>query len=772
MRTIINIAKKELKSLFFSPIAWCVLILFTLSAGFMFMMNLGNYIPTMISGGGAPNITFNIFNSSSSGLFLSVYGMVGYLLPLLTMGLVSREFSVGSVSLLYSSPMSMRQIILGKFTAMMMMGLIFCGILVIYIITGQILVKDFDLASVLPGLLGMFLMVCVYSAIGIFISSLTSYQIVAALGTYAVTILLGGIGLYGQNTAFVRDITQWLSINSRLSDMSAGMISSEIISYFIFIPAMFLSFAVIRLRNKQANRRWTGGLVRYLGVVAVVVCVAFVTSRPKMQFYYDSTRTKMLTLTKASQDILNRIDGEVRMTTYVNLLDYYGVQGYPRNYMANKKNMEQFTRFKPDIKLDYVYYYDTPEGGSSGVYSRYPDLDNYRDIAKRTALIENLDFDMFLDPEQIKNKIDLSPENNRYTSYFSRDNGQMSIMRYYWDSGSRMPGEMDVSTAMRRFLQPDVKVGFLSTGRPIDNVSQFDYYMFANMKAHRHSLINVGFQPEVVTLAGGQKIPGNIDILVVADLKGPLTFREEEEIRRFMDNGGNMIIACEPAKQQFMNPIVAPLGLAFGEGRIVQNHRDEEYPQNLVLANYTSQTKINQTEYSVNQAYAPNVTMPDAVEILKISDSGFDMEVILATDPSATCWREMQTSDFTDGKTASFDPATEEKGVFNLAAGMSREIGGKTQKIIVLGDADCIATEELNRNRGFVVSSNFALVYEMFRWLTDGQYPLNIARELGPDYLIDINYASNRMLRILFMAILPALLLAAGIVIMVRRKSK
>ena len=84
------------------------------------------------------------------------------------MGLVSKELSSGSIKLLYSSPVSNTQIILGKFCAMMGFALVMCLMLSVYVVVALCTVQDFELAVVLTGLLGLFLLTCTYAAVGIF----------------------------------------------------------------------------------------------------------------------------------------------------------------------------------------------------------------------------------------------------------------------------------------------------------------------------------------------------------------------------------------------------------------------------------------------------------------------------------------------------------------------------------------------------------------------------------------------------------------------------
>ena len=150
-------------------------------------------------------------------LFRSLY------MPLLTMGLMSRELSSGSIKLLYSSPVTSWQIILGKYLAMVIYGLVLIGILCVMVIFNLFTIENMDCGLVFTGLLGIYLLICAYAAIGLFMSCLTSYQVVAAIGTLALLAALNFVGGMWQGVDLIRDITYWLSISGRADELIAGL---------------------------------------------------------------------------------------------------------------------------------------------------------------------------------------------------------------------------------------------------------------------------------------------------------------------------------------------------------------------------------------------------------------------------------------------------------------------------------------------------------------------------------------------------------------------
>ena len=86
--------------------------------------------------------------------------------------------------------------------------------------------------------------------------------------------------------------------------------------------------------------------------------VGYISTLPTLKVYHDSTATKRNTLTKTSQDIMKQIDGSLKITSYMNLLDDNYAIALPSQLKSDYERFEKYIRFKPDTKMEYVYYYD------------------------------------------------------------------------------------------------------------------------------------------------------------------------------------------------------------------------------------------------------------------------------------------------------------------------------------------------------------------------------------------------------------------------------
>lgn len=161
----------------------------------------------------------------------------------------------------------------------------------------------------------------------------------------------------------MREITYWLALDRRAGTFINGMICSEDFLYFVIMTTMFLGFAVLKLQFIRERRSLLSKVGRFLGVFVIAMLLGYVTSRPMLRLYYDSTHTKSNTLTQASQDIVSKLGGGLKITTYVNLFgSVYNIT--PAKVMTDIARYNSYIRFKPEIEMDYVFYYytDTTDG--------------------------------------------------------------------------------------------------------------------------------------------------------------------------------------------------------------------------------------------------------------------------------------------------------------------------------------------------------------------------------------------------------------------------
>ena len=416
MKTILRVAKTELYTLFFSPIAWFLMIVFLIQCGVVYLGVLDSAARQQELGGMGlmymDTLTQRVF-LSQRGLFGSVMQNLYLYIPLLTMSLISRETSSGTIKLLYSSPIKVREIVFGKYLAMVVYSLLLVAIVGIFVVSGMFHIQHPETGMLMTAMLGFFLLLCAYSAIGLFMSCLTTYQVVAAICTFVMIGILSYIGTLWQEIAFVRSLTYFLSINGRTQKMLSGLVTTKDVLYFIVIVYMFLGFSIYKLKGGMESKPAMVKAGRYAVIVISALMIGYVSSLPGLIGYYDATVNKERTLTPKVQGIIKELgDAPLEITAYNNLLGRYWFMGSPSSYNQNLARWEPYMRFKSNIELKNVYYYDTAYDNPY-IFRGYEGK-TLKEIAEQYSKSMDVSLKGILKPDEIRKMIDLKPEMNRY----------------------------------------------------------------------------------------------------------------------------------------------------------------------------------------------------------------------------------------------------------------------------------------------------------------------------------------------------------------------
>ncbi len=236
---MLAIFKREMRAYFTSPVGYMFCAIFYAVSGFLFMLN------TVQAG---ENASYPSYFSILLFLFIVI-------IPLLTMKLVSEERKMKTDQLIMTAPVTLLDIVLGKyFAALAMFGGAFISSSILYYIPLAIY------GTPNPGLyigcvIGVFLVGSAFIAIGIFISSLTENQFISAFGTIGAIIFMLFVSSLNSfiNSEAVRNFLNGLSITTRYTYFSNGIFRYDSLIYFISLSAVFLFFTV----RVFERRRWS-----------------------------------------------------------------------------------------------------------------------------------------------------------------------------------------------------------------------------------------------------------------------------------------------------------------------------------------------------------------------------------------------------------------------------------------------------------------------------------------------------------------------------------
>jgi len=253
MRHVGAIASRELRSFFVSPVAYVVLTMWSVLAGTFFLSSLIGFQEDLIRAQQFQALDALEQMNLNDGLILPFYGSMWivllFALPAITMGLFASEKANGTEELLLTSPVTIWEIVLGKFLAgvgfvslMMAIVAFYPGLLFVY--------GDPEWGKTLSGLLGLFLVSVTYVSVGGFASALTRNQLVAFVLSLVLLLVIGmmlpfivelGVArdALGSSSALA-DVMRYIGTGEHFEQLLRGLVDTRDLAYFAIVTATFL----------------------------------------------------------------------------------------------------------------------------------------------------------------------------------------------------------------------------------------------------------------------------------------------------------------------------------------------------------------------------------------------------------------------------------------------------------------------------------------------------------------------------------------------------
>jgi ABC-2 type transport system permease protein len=247
MRNVIAICKRELLSFFVSPIAYFVITGFALLVGFFFFNYLAFFarmyemsqMMAFRGGGELPNLNQVVVE----GLFQTMVVILVFLIPLLTMRIIAEEKRRGTFELLITSPVSVFEVVVGKFLSlavvivtMLTISFIFPLLLMVY--------GNPEVPPIISGFFGVVLCALGFASIGMAVSSFTENQIVAGVSSMVVLLLLYVIQAPAESLGGTSaEVLRYLSPIDQVQQFLKGVLSLKAVTYFasLILLGLFLS---------------------------------------------------------------------------------------------------------------------------------------------------------------------------------------------------------------------------------------------------------------------------------------------------------------------------------------------------------------------------------------------------------------------------------------------------------------------------------------------------------------------------------------------------
>jgi ABC-2 type transport system permease protein len=255
MKGFLAVFKRELYAFFASPVFFVVGTIFLAMAGYFFYTAVAYF--SLISFQAAQNpfmgAQVNLNDMVIKPMFDDISIILLLMVPLLTMRLLAEEKKNGTLELLLTYPLRDLAVLLGKFLATLLVLMILLSATLVYllILAGF---GDFEWRVVLSGYGGLVLLCASFVALGLFVSSLTQNQIIAAVLGFGALMMFWVIGWAGSLSGpLVGQVVKYLSILEHLDSFTKGVLDTRDIAYYLTLCVFFI-FATLRYLDSQKIR--------------------------------------------------------------------------------------------------------------------------------------------------------------------------------------------------------------------------------------------------------------------------------------------------------------------------------------------------------------------------------------------------------------------------------------------------------------------------------------------------------------------------------------
>lgn len=244
-----TIARREILAMFLSPLAWIIIAVVQIILGYMFLTNLDNFFilqPQLMHLENTPGVTDIVITP----LMQVAAIILLMIMPLITMRSIAEEKRNRTMSLLVSAPLSMTEIVLGKYLGLLLFIFILVSLLMLMPLSLYLGTSP-DSGKLLSIYLGMLLLLAAFAAIGLYLSSLTENQTIAAVCTFGALLMLWIVDWVGSSIDNGQSVLTYLSILQHHQSMLEGVFDTSDIGYYLILITGFLVLTIRQLDRER-----------------------------------------------------------------------------------------------------------------------------------------------------------------------------------------------------------------------------------------------------------------------------------------------------------------------------------------------------------------------------------------------------------------------------------------------------------------------------------------------------------------------------------------
>lgn len=701
---MLAIFKKEVAIYFQTPFGYVFSGLFLLLSGIIFSF-------------------YNLYGSRAD-----IFGMLGALniasiviFPVLTMKLLSEERKMSTEQLLFTAPVKITSIIIGKYLAALFVFLVTLTATGIFSVFIAIFGKA-SIGSILGAYFGFAMLGAAYIAICLFASCLTENQVTSAITGFGFLFGFMIIGFLSNSmpTLFLKKVVNSLAILSKYDEFSNGILKAGPLVYYMSFAIVFLFLTVMavehRLSEKEENKKL---FTRLNSVILIPILIAILVTAnliaEKLPWKFDMTADKVFTLSEQTRKVIDDLDRNINITAFF------------------REGEED-----PTVRALLEEYV---KAGAGKIKTEYTDAERNPIAAKRLdANNEGIfnDSIVFESDGRIKkvNKFDIFNLNSAYGKSFS--------------------GEQQFTGALLYITSPKLaKVYFLEGHQETELNSEL-----FKLKSKIENEASTAESLNLIKVGG---VPEDADVVVVASPKRDLSAAEKTMLQQYLSQGGRMILLFDVPGAQIQLDNFGELlnfyGIGINNNFVVEENQNYYYTNNnmYLVPDYADQSIVKNMKaenLAIIFPYSMNL------EILQTDDKNLITEPVLRT--SDRSWSRYNIMDATPTMTDD-DVA----GPANVAVAVERDNSDdrqKNTKIFVAGNAKFIDNNMLE------VQGNVDLFMNAVNWVRDKKEAISIRSKVLNSNQMMVKGPTFTALLIVSIVIIPMLAFGAGFLMWLRRR--
>lgn len=642
----------------------------------------------------------------------SVYFVLLIIVPVLTMRSMAEEKRQKTDQLLMTAPVSLWKIVMGKYLAMVTIFLIPMAVICLY----PLILLQFGSVS-LPmaytAVLGYILFGAACLAIGLFLSSVTESQVIAAVLTFGVLFFLNmasGIANVIGASGILSSVLNALCIYQPFLNFVQGIFDLTGILYYLTVIALSLFLTVQLLQKKHGTYR--ASMVVF-GCVAVVLVNLTVGELPSRYLKYDVSEQKLFTTGEQTEEIMKGLNEDVTL---------YLIAQQGGEDATLQELLERYEGLSSHIRV---------ETKDPVLYPNFVSQYTSENLSENSVLV-------------------VGGSRSKAVDYYDIYQYSMDYSTYS-SSLSSFDGEGQITSAIAYVTAEDMPVVYTLTGHDEAELSS----------AVTASIEKENIELKSLSLLTEEKVPEDAKAVIVYGAVSDISEDEKNKLETYMEQGGQVVLLLGYTEKETPNlrSLLEDYGIDLAQGLVLEGdsqHHIPNYPYYLL-------PDIQTSEYTsdISSRY---VLMPFAQGITEAADhsDNLNYESLLTTSAQSYSKTDLQSEDLNQEE-------NDIAGPFDLGAVVTVTTDSGNEAKLVVFSAETLLDDQVD---SMVSGGNSTLFMNVMSKLVDHESTVSIEpKSMSTEYLT-VNAGSAIFWGILTIVLIPLLLLAAGGVIWFGRRKR